>query len=141
MSLMVGQLWEGRHNQKRRVIGFEVIRGRRYIHWEPVDYSPPASSIYRFILVGSFRSWATRLLEGSVAGMAKERRITIDLTTPATKEYVRRCQPGFRNDPINFRHSFSLFRIYLKAKDDGHEMRIVNPADLSVQTRIEIPVK
>lgn len=67
------------------------------------------------------------------------RRVTIDLTEEAGVEMDRiRAATGLSIADI-FRHSFTLLRIYLDAKDAGQEMRIVDPRKIREQVRIELP--
>ena len=73
-------------------------------------------------------------------GESKGRRVTIDLSGPASKEVERlRCLVGLTTADV-FRHALSLFRIYVEARERGEHLYIVNPADNRVQTRIELPV-
>lgn len=71
--------------------------------------------------------------------MAAARRVTIDLTEDMSLEIERiRDATGLSIADI-FRHSFTLLRIYLEAKDKNEEMRIVSPQKPRDQVRIELP--
>lgn len=71
--------------------------------------------------------------------MASTRRVTIDLTDEASEEIERiRVATGLTIADI-FRHSFTLLRIYLDAKNEGKLMRIVNPKKPRDQVQIELP--
>ncbi|MDB5338840.1 MAG: hypothetical protein JWN70_4459 [Planctomycetaceae bacterium] len=71
--------------------------------------------------------------------MAGTRRVTIDLTEEASAEIERiRAVTGLTIADI-FRHSFTLLRIYLEAKDEGKLMRIFNPKKPRDQVQIELP--
>jgi len=74
------------------------------------------------------------------AEKTKGRRVTVDLTPAAAAEVDRlKSITGLTTADI-FRHSMSLFRIYVNAKEHEEELRIVNPDNTGVQTRIELPI-
>ena len=73
------------------------------------------------------------------AEATRGRRVTVDLTPAATEEVDRLKEVTGLTTADIFRHSLSLFRIYVEARQQADELRIVNPASTSVQTRIELP--
>jgi len=76
----------------------------------------------------------------NAASETKGRRVTIDLTPSATAEVDRMKELTGLTTADIFRHAISLFRIYVDARAKGDELRVVNPASLNVQTRIELPI-
>jgi hypothetical protein len=70
----------------------------------------------------------------------KGRRVTIDLTPAATAELDRlRNVTGLTSADV-FRYALSLFRIYVEAKQRGHDLEIVDPSGIQRDKRIELPV-
>lgn len=70
--------------------------------------------------------------------MAAARRVTIDLTEDTSQEMERiRASTGLSIANI-FRHAFTLLRIYLDAKAERKELRIVDPKKPHEQVRIEL---
>lgn len=68
------------------------------------------------------------------------KRVTIDFNDIAASELDRlKTVTGLTTADV-FRYSLALLRIYVKAKQDGHEMRIFNEAEVNVQSRIEFPI-
>jgi hypothetical protein len=79
-------------------------------------------------------------VDAQVSADTKGRRVTIDLTTAAASEVDRlRVITGLTTADI-FRYALSLFRIYVDAKQRGHESVIVDPSGNSRDVRIELPV-
>ena len=73
---------------------------------------------------------------------SKARRITIDLTQAAADELEKlRSATGLKISDL-FRHALTLLRIYVQAKQKGHDLLIVDPGS-GEKTRLEmgIPVK
>jgi hypothetical protein len=70
----------------------------------------------------------------------KGRRVTIDLTPAAVKELDRLRKLTGLTTADMFRHAFSLFRIYVEAKERGQEMQLVDPKHEDNITRLELPV-
>ncbi|MBN8625717.1 MAG: hypothetical protein J0M17_09530 [Planctomycetes bacterium] len=71
----------------------------------------------------------------------KGRRVTIDLTAAAALEVDRLRELTGLTTADLFRNAFSLFRIYVQARERGEEMCIVDPDDNhAIRTRIELPV-
>src|SRR5690606_26692257 len=67
------------------------------------------------------------------------RRITIDLPEASSEELKRvQAATGLSIADV-FRLSFALLRIYVNARIEGKEIRVVDPNDPHLQTRIEIP--
>lgn len=77
----------------------------------------------------------------SVSNDTKTKRVTIDLTVPASKEVDRLKEVTGLTTADIFRHALTLFRIYVKAKGDDSEVLIVNPSDPNKRTSIELPVE
>lgn len=72
--------------------------------------------------------------------MTAARRVTIDLSDDASDEMERiRASTGLSIANI-FRHAFTLLRIYLEAKMERKELRIVDPRKPHEQVRIELPI-
>lgn len=71
--------------------------------------------------------------------MGAARRVTIDLTEEAADEMDRIRQSTGLSISEVFRHSFTLLRLYLEAKEERKEMRIVDPRRPRDQVRIELP--
>lgn len=71
---------------------------------------------------------------------SKGRRVTIDLTPPLTAELDRLKGMTDLSTADVFRYAISLFRIYVDAKTQGEDLRIVNPSSPNIQTRIELPI-
>ena len=72
--------------------------------------------------------------------MASKRRITVDLNEVAAAEIERlRKLTGLSTADL-FRHSITLLRIYVQAKQDEREIRIVDPKDTQDQARLEMPI-
>ena len=70
--------------------------------------------------------------------MANVRRVTIDLPDETSDEIERiRASTGMTIADI-FRHSFTLLRLYLEAKAEKKELRIIDPKSRE-QVRIELP--
>ena len=70
----------------------------------------------------------------------KGRRVTIDLTPAAAGEVDRlRSITGLTTADV-FRYALSLFRIYVDAKQRGHELETVDPTGEDRDKRIELPV-
>jgi len=70
----------------------------------------------------------------------KGRRVTIDLTPAAASELDRlRSLTGLTTADV-FRYALSLFRIYVDAKQRGHQLEIVDPSGSDRDIRIELPV-
>jgi hypothetical protein len=73
-------------------------------------------------------------------GVAKGRRVTIDLAPAAAQEVDRlRSLTGLTTADL-FRYALALVRIYVGAQQRGMEMRLVDPANSDVVTRLELPV-
>ncbi|HUY92822.1 MAG TPA: ribbon-helix-helix protein, CopG family [Pirellulales bacterium] len=72
--------------------------------------------------------------------VAKGRRVTIDLTPAAAAEVDRLKEVTGLTTADIFRHAISLFRIYSDARARDQEFRIVDPLNIDVQTRIELPI-
>ena len=71
----------------------------------------------------------------------KGRRVTIDLTAAAAGEVDRLRELTGLTTADLFRNAFSLFRIYVQARERGEEMCIVDPDDnYAIRTRIELPI-
>lgn len=71
----------------------------------------------------------------------KGRRVTIDLTPAAASEVDRLRELTGLTTADLFRNAFSLFRIYVQARERGEEMCIVDPVDNNaIRTRLELPV-
>ena len=71
----------------------------------------------------------------------KGRRVTIDLTPAAAGEVDRlRKITGLTTADV-FRHSLSLFRIYVDAKARNQELQIVDPTGSNRDVRIELPLE
>jgi hypothetical protein len=70
----------------------------------------------------------------------KSYRISVDLT-PAYRDEVARLRAvtGLGTADL-FRHALNLMRIYVQAKSEGHEVRIVDTKAPETQTRIEFPI-
>lgn len=70
----------------------------------------------------------------------KGRRVTVDLNPQATIELDRlRELTGLGTSEV-LRFSVTLFRMYVAARAEGKELRIVNPVDLQDQVRLEFPI-
>ncbi len=68
------------------------------------------------------------------------RRISLDLTAAAASEVDKlKTLTGLTTAEI-FRHAFSLLRIYVQARKNGQEIRIVDPRNNGAQTRLEFPI-
>jgi hypothetical protein len=65
----------------------------------------------------------------------------VDLTKAAATELDKLKLVTGQATADLFRFAFTLLRIYVKAKQDGHELRIIDPNDLSTQTRLELPME
>ena len=72
--------------------------------------------------------------------MAKARRVTVDLTPAAVQELDRIKKSTGATTADLFRYAFTLLRIYVDEKDRGRELRIVDPSNDGIQTRIELPI-
>lgn len=72
--------------------------------------------------------------------LAKGRRVTIDLTPAAVKEVDRLRELTGLTTADMFRHAFSLFRIYVEAKQRGQEVQLIDPEREDSITRLELPV-
>lgn len=71
--------------------------------------------------------------------MGKKKRITLDLTPEAAAEVERiTVTEGLTMSEV-FRHSLTLLRVYLEERNNGNEMRIVDPERPRNQVRILIP--
>jgi flagellar basal body rod protein FlgF len=70
----------------------------------------------------------------------KGRRVTIDLTPAATREVDRLKNLTKLTTADIFRHAMGLFRVYVEAKEQGLEMRIVDPKSIKAETRLELPI-
>jgi len=71
---------------------------------------------------------------------SKGRRISLDLTQAAAAELDKlRLLTGQTTADL-FRYAFTLLRIYIQARQDGHEIRIIDPKDTGTQTRLELPI-
>ncbi|MCI0641333.1 MAG: hypothetical protein L0Y72_29695 [Gemmataceae bacterium] len=78
--------------------------------------------------------------EPQASADTKGRRVTIDLTAAAASEVDRlRALTGLTTADV-FRYALSLFRIYVDAKQRGHELQIVDPSGSGRDIRIELPV-
>ena len=77
----------------------------------------------------------------SESSEGKGRRVTIDLTAAAAEEVDRmRGLTGLTTADL-FRNAFSLFRVYVQARERGQDMCIVDPHDENaIRTRLELPV-
>ena len=72
--------------------------------------------------------------------VAKGRRVTIDLACAAAQEVDRlRAITGLTTADL-FRYALALVRIYIDAQQRGVEVRLVDPANAGVVTRVELPV-
>lgn len=71
--------------------------------------------------------------------MSKKKRITLDLTPEAAAEVERITAAEGLTMAEVFRHSFTLLRVYLDERDNGNEMRIVDPKRPRNQVRILLP--
>jgi hypothetical protein len=70
----------------------------------------------------------------------KGRRITIDLTPAAVTELDKlRVLTGLTTADL-FRYAFTLLRIYVQAKEEGQEVRLVDPKGGGTTTRLELPI-
>ncbi len=71
----------------------------------------------------------------------KGRRATIDLTPAAAQEVDRlREITGLTTSDL-FRTAFSLFRLYVQAREQGNALCIVDPEDENaIRTRLELPI-
>ena len=79
-------------------------------------------------------------LETASTQEAKPRRVTIDLTPAAASEVDRvRTITGLTTADV-FRYAFSLFRIYVDAKQRNHELQIVDPSGDDRAKQIELPI-
>jgi hypothetical protein len=70
------------------------------------------------------------------------RRVSVDLTPPAAAEIDRmRATTGLTTADL-FRHAVTLLRIYVIARAEGKEFRVVDPKNPAEQVRLEmcIPV-
>jgi hypothetical protein len=73
-------------------------------------------------------------------GLAKGRRVTIDLAPAAAHEVDRiRAIMGLTTADL-FRYALALVRIYVDAQQRGMEVRLVDPAKPDMITRLELPV-
>lgn len=71
---------------------------------------------------------------------SKGRRVTIDLSPSAAQEVDRlRSLTGLTTADL-FRYGLVLARIYLDARRQGMELRLVDPVKTDVVTRLELPV-
>ena len=69
------------------------------------------------------------------------RRITAELSDSSSDELERlRKLTGLSITDV-FRYSFTLLRIYVNARLEGKEIRIIDPQDPQLQTRLEIPIE
>jgi len=73
-------------------------------------------------------------------GQQEKRRITIDLFASAARELDKMKEASGLQASDLFRYAFSLLRIYVQAKGKGQEVRLIDPKDNSVQTRVEFPM-
>ena len=70
----------------------------------------------------------------------KTKRVSVDLAPAASAEIDRmRATTGLATADL-FRHAITLLRIYLDARRDGKEFRIVDPSNLGDQVRLEMPI-
>ena len=72
---------------------------------------------------------------------SRGRRISVDLTKAAANELDKLKLSTGQTTADLFRFAFTLLRIYVKAKQDGHEVRIIDPNDSTTQTRLELPME
>lgn len=70
----------------------------------------------------------------------KSRRVSVDLSAPAAAEIDRLRELTGLTSADLFRHSISLLRIYIDARVEGKELRIIDPCDSSEQVRLEFPI-
>jgi hypothetical protein len=72
--------------------------------------------------------------------VVKGRRVTVDLAPAAAHEVDRlRSITGLTTADL-FRSALALFRIYVGAQQRGMEMRLVDPNNADVVTRLELPL-
>ena len=70
----------------------------------------------------------------------KGRRVSIDLTEPATREVDRLRRITGLSTADLFRHALALFRLYVNAKAEGREIAIIDPKQEGYRSQIELPV-
>ena len=71
---------------------------------------------------------------------AKTKRVSVDLTPAASAEIDRMRATTGLNTADLFRHAITLLRVYLNARLEGKEFRIVDPNNVGDQTRLEMPI-
>jgi hypothetical protein len=72
--------------------------------------------------------------------MPSKKRVSLDLNPQAAAEIERMRATTGLNTADLFRHAVTLLRLYIQARADGKEFRIVDPNDPKDQVRLEMPI-